>query len=78
MLSLLPPTLAEYPPPFFAGHEGAARLREELYREHPGWDNMVTSIGWERILISSVEGAEYARKTLSGQRRCTAVGIRRT
>ena len=61
MLSLLPPTLAEYQPPFFAGHEGAARLREELYREHPGWDNMVTSIGWERILISSVEGAEYAR-----------------
>ena len=61
LLSLLPPTLAEYPPPFFAGHEGAARLREELYREHPGWDNMVTSIGWERILISSVEGAEYAR-----------------
>ena len=52
LLSLLPPTLAEYPPPFFAGPEGAARLREELYREHPGWDNMVTSIGWERILLS--------------------------
>lgn len=76
LLSLLPPTLAEQPPAFFDSAAGRARLRRELYRPHPGWDNMVTSIGWERILIGSVAGAEYA--PLSGmdfaaaaqQRRC--------
>ncbi len=61
LLSLLPPALAERPPQFFAGPAGAARLREELYRSHPGWDNMVASIGWERILISSAESEAYAR-----------------
>ena len=31
----------------FVGMRELVRLREELYREYPGWDNMVTSIGWE-------------------------------
>ncbi|MCI8981101.1 MAG: D-aminoacylase [Hungatella sp.] len=34
--------------------EGVQQLREELLKDHPGWENMVKSIGWERILISSV------------------------
>lgn len=34
--------------------EGKKALKASLYREHPGWDNMVTAIGWERIRISSV------------------------
>lgn len=61
LLSLLPPALAACAPEFFATPAGAAKLRDELYRDHSGWDNMVTSIGWERILISSVSAAPYAR-----------------
>lgn len=34
--------------------QGREALKDSLYREHPGWDNMVTAIGWERIKISSV------------------------
>lgn len=33
---------------------GREALREALYKEDEGWDNMVKAIGWERILISSV------------------------
>ncbi len=61
LLSLLPPTLAACAPEFFSTPAGAARLREELSRSHPGWDNMAASIGWDRILISSVSAAPYAR-----------------
>lgn len=39
--------------------EGRQKLFDEIYREHPGWDNMVTSIGWERIVISSVREVTY-------------------
>lgn len=60
LLSLLPPTLAGCSPDEFASPQGAARLRQELGRPHPGWDNMVESIGWERILISSVDDPDYA------------------
>lgn len=58
LVSLLPPTLmrdtiddtlAE-----LATKQGRQNARREIYAEHPGWDNMVTSIGWERIVISSV------------------------
>lgn len=34
--------------------EGVERLKREIYRQHKGWDNMVLSIGWDRIIISSV------------------------
>ena len=34
-------------------------LKKELYREHGGWDNMVTAIGWERILISSASSQTF-------------------
>lgn len=59
LLSLLPPSLADCPPEFFATAAGRTRLRRELYRDHPGWDNMVTAIGWERILLSAVTGPGY-------------------
>lgn len=34
--------------------EGVRRLRKELLKDHPGWENMVKAIGWERVIISSV------------------------
>lgn len=56
ILSLIPPTVAlegiDTP-------DGVARLGRELHREHPGWDNMIRSIGWERIVISSVIRPEH-------------------
>lgn len=41
--------------------EGKAYLKKAIYGEHPGWDNMVTAIGWERILISSVVTPQYRK-----------------
>lgn len=34
--------------------EGVQKLRKELLKDHPGWENMVKAIGWQRILVSSV------------------------
>lgn len=51
-----------------ATKEGKAFFKQEVYKHHPGWDNMATSIGWERILVSSVTKAEhqaYAGKPIS-------------
>lgn len=59
LLSLLPPDLMERPADWFATAQGRQALRDSLYREHPGWDNMVTSIGWERILLSSIRSEAY-------------------
>lgn len=33
---------------------GRDKLKKEIYRPRSDWDNMVTSIGWDRIIISSV------------------------
>ena len=56
--SLLPPTVMadslEKLIENLSGSDGRQRLREELGREHEGWDNMAGSIGWDRILVSSV------------------------
>lgn len=56
--SLLPPTIMEESLEALvkrlSGPEGKQRLRSELEKIHPGWDNMSESIGWDRILISSV------------------------
>ena len=61
LLSLLPPPLIEEPPAYFETAAGREALRREIYHEHPGWDNMALSIGWQRILLSSVENADFAR-----------------
>lgn len=56
--SLLPPTVmkesTELLVAYLAEPEGKLKLKEELGKTHAGWDNMAESIGWERILISSV------------------------
>lgn len=56
--SLLPPTVMEADMERLfhklGSPEGKRLLRQELGRVHEGWDNMSDSIGWERILISSV------------------------
>jgi N-acyl-D-aspartate/D-glutamate deacylase len=43
------------------------KLRRELYKTHPGWENMVLGIGWDRIIISSVtlpEHEDYAGENM--------------
>lgn len=61
--SLLPPCMLEESNSAamqkLGTREGAKRLCSELSREHTGWDNMAKSIGWERILISSVTLPEH-------------------
>jgi N-acyl-D-amino-acid deacylase len=56
--SLLPPTIMEESfealVKGLSGPEGKQRLRSELNKVHQGWDNMSESIGWDRIIISSV------------------------
>ncbi len=46
---------------YLASPEGTDRLRREILREQPGWDNMVQSIGWERVIVSSVTGEKNQR-----------------
>lgn len=41
--------------------EGVEKLRRELARPQPGWDNMARMIGWERIVVSSVSLPENKR-----------------
>ena len=36
------------------GKSGRDLLRREISKVHPDWDNMALSIGWDRIIISSV------------------------
>jgi len=39
---------------------GRDQLRREINKSHPGWDNMALGIGWDRIIISSVNLPEHA------------------
>lgn len=56
--SLLPPTVMEESSEALvnalSGPQGKQRLRTELSKAHQGWDNMSESIGWDRIIVSSV------------------------
>lgn len=67
LLSLIPPSVMEDSLEAtlvkLGTARGAEQMKQELYREHEGWDNMVTAIGWERILISSVTREENRRFT---------------
>lgn len=58
ILSLIPPTVLEQARGdvngFLGTDAGKRTLAEEIEKDFPGWDNMVFSIGWERIIISSV------------------------
>lgn len=43
-------------------------LRDEIYKKHVNWDNMALSIGWDRIIISSVslpEHLNYSEKSIA-------------
>ena len=62
LLSLIPPTM--YPESkedfaFFSTNQGKNKLRKEIQKNHANWDNMIRSIGWDRILISSVTASEF-------------------
>jgi N-acyl-D-aspartate/D-glutamate deacylase len=65
--SLLPPTMLEDSIDVMlsnlAAPGGLDKLRRELYKSHPGWDNMALSIGWDRIVIGAVSLPEYAEYT---------------
>lgn len=62
ILSLVPPTVVEAAGgdtvAFLGTGEGCRLLEQELEKDFPDWDNMVFSIGWDRIIISSVEAQE--------------------
>lgn len=58
LLTLVPPCCekqtAQETLAWLATPEGVDQLRREILLPQPGWDNMVQSIGWERVIISSV------------------------
>ena len=68
-LSLIPPSVIEGKELSFLGTaEGCRKLAEEIYRKQPGWDNMVESIGFDRIVIGSVtleKNRRFAGKTVT-------------
>lgn len=72
LLSLVPPCFMEEAAEKTLGKletaAGRAQFKTELYKAHPGWDNMVLDIGWERIVISGVtlaESREYQGKSIA-------------
>ena len=67
LLSLIPPTIYPETPnnfSYFSTTLGKQKLRNELQKDLPLWDNMVKNIGWDRIIISSVSHPEF--KPLQG------------
>ena len=69
VMTLIPPCVMEGRPLSYLGTpEGAAHLRSEIYKKQPGWDNMVESIGWDRVIIGSVtleKNAGYSGKSVA-------------
>ena len=65
LLTLIPPSyLAEGIEKALSRFDGKPerdRLRSALSRKHEGWDNLVLSLGWERVVISSVSREENKR-----------------
>ena len=68
-MTIVPPSVIEGKPVSYLGTpEGIRKLKEEIYLPQPGWDNMVESIGWERIMIGSVtkeKNRKYAGKNIA-------------
>ena len=64
MFSLIPPSVTQQSNEatlrYLATPAGKRALREQIAREHAGWDNMALSIGWERILIAGTRQPEHA------------------
>lgn len=70
-ISLVPPVMQtgtlEEMIDYLDSQEGREKFRKEIYQKHDGWDNMVLSIGWERIIISSVmlaDNQKYSGKNI--------------
>lgn len=65
LISLIPPVVMEERMEDtlkkLGSRRGKEEMERELYRHHENWDNMVTSIGWDNILISSVTRMENRR-----------------
>lgn len=54
-LSLIPPSVLEgHDLAWLGTQEGGRKLADQIMKKQPGWDNMVESIGWERVVIGSV------------------------
>lgn len=68
LISLIPPVIMEEDMTKLflklSRAEGKKKLKEQIMLEHVGWDNMITAIGWERIVISSV--TKEANKQFTG------------
>jgi N-acyl-D-aspartate/D-glutamate deacylase len=64
ILSLIPPTVQGDSVAAMCAalreRAGQDTLSRELRKNHPGWDNMALSIGWDRVIISSVTLPEHA------------------
>ena len=58
IMSLIPPCLFEKREEL-STRRGKEELRASLSSPQPGWDNMVKSVCWERIIISSTKLPEY-------------------
>lgn len=69
LLTLIPPTALEDDLTAtlkkLSTRAGKEQLKTQIYREYEDWDNMVTAIGWERIVISSV--TKEANRRLCGK-----------
>ncbi|MBO6158681.1 MAG: amidohydrolase family protein [Firmicutes bacterium] len=67
-MSLIPPEVLEgRSTDYLATDEGISHLKRLIYQKIPGWDNMVESIGWDRVVIGGVNLAknrEYAGKSV--------------
>lgn len=63
MLTLVPPVVQkedlESTIRYLDTPEGRSRFALEVMRDQPGWDNMVASIGWERVILSSASHERF-------------------
>lgn len=46
---------------YLSSDEGIDKIRSLIMMKIPGWDNMVESIGWDRIIVGSVEAEDSMR-----------------
>lgn len=72
LTSLLPPTVQKETLSdtlrYLSGKTGREQLQKEIYSVHDSWENMVLSIGWDRVVICSVsteQNAELTGKSLA-------------
>jgi N-acyl-D-amino-acid deacylase len=58
LMSMLPPDMVKFNVKDtldeLSSQRGFDRFKKEIYQDHDGWDNMVLNIGWDRIIISSL------------------------